>query len=252
MKRSKPRGRLAGQSRRRPAVLFVLVGVACLWGVGVAIRRRLSTASAGGGEGEGRQSTSATVTLVGHEFSLSGHTFRVLQSARDTDDGSLRFDYSAPPLANVSEHVHRFQEERTEVVSGTLGMRVGGQELLLTAGQKAVGPPGVPHAWWNPSEEEAVRFVSEISPGLEVETFFETLLGLARDGKTIGPVPRNPLQLAVLANEVASWLVLGLVEKVLFAPVAALAIVGRIFGYRASYLKYSGPKGTGTTGQPNE
>jgi len=85
-----------------------------------------------------------------------------------------------------------------------------------------------------------------------VETFFETLLGLARDGKTIGPVPRNPLQLAVLANEVASWLVLGLVEKVLFAPVAALAIVGRFFGYRASYLKYSAPKGTGTTGQPNE
>jgi mannose-6-phosphate isomerase-like protein (cupin superfamily) len=252
MKRSNPRGRLAGQSRRRPAVLFVLVGVAFLWGVGVAIRRRSSTASAGGGEGEGRQGSSARVTLVGHEFSFSEHTFRVLKSARDTADGSLRFDYSAPPLANVSEHVHRFQEEKTEVVSGTLGMRVGGQELLLTAGQKAVGPPGVPHAWWNPSEEEEVRFVSEIRPGLEVETFFETLLGLARDGKTIGPVPRNPLQLAVLADEVASWLVLRPVEKVLFAPVAALAIVGRFFGYRASYLKYSGPIGTGTTGQPNE
>jgi len=252
MKWSNPRGRLAGQSRRRPAVLFVLVGVAFLWGVGVAIRRRSSIASAGGGEGEGRQGTSARVTLVGHEFSFSGHTLRVLESARDTDDGSLRFGYSAPPLANVSEHVHRFQEERTEVVSGTLGMRVGEQELLLTAGRKAVGPPGVPHAWWNPSGEEEVRFVSEIRPGLEVETFFETLLGLARDGKTIGPVPRNALQLAVLANQVASWLVLGLVEKVLFAPVAALAIVGRFFGYRASYLKYSDPKGTGTTGQPNE
>ena len=250
MKRSKPRGPLAGQPRRRPAVLFVLVGVAFLWGVGLAIRRRSRTAPAGGGEG--RQGTSARVTLVGYEFSFSGHTFRVLQSARDTEDGSLRFDYSAPPRANVSEHVHRFQEERTEVVSGTLGMRVGGQELLLSAGQKAVGPPGVPHAWWNPSEEQEVRFVSEIRPGLEVETFFETLLGLSRDGKTIGVVPRNPLQLAVLADEVASWLVLRLVEKVLFAPVAALAFVARLLGYRASYLKYSGPKGTGTTGQPNE
>jgi hypothetical protein len=56
----------------------------------------------------------------------------------------------------------------------------------------------------------------------------------------------------VLAEEVASWLVLRLVEKVLFAPVAALAFVGRLFGYRASYLKYSGPNGTGRTGQPNE
>ena len=250
MKRSKQRGRLAGQSRRRPAVLFMLVGVAFLWGVGVAIRRRSRTAPAG--EWEGRQGTSATVTLVGHEFTFSGHTFCVLESARDTDDGSLRFDYSAPPRANVSEHVHRFQEERTEVVSGALGMRVGGQELLLTAGQKAVGPPGVPHAWWNPSEEEEVRFISEIRPGLEVETFFETLLGLARDGKTIGPVPRNPLQIAVLVDEIASWLVLRPVEKVWFAPVAALAIVGRFFGYSASYLKYSGPNGTETTRQRND
>jgi len=127
-------------------------------------------------------------------------------------------------------------------------MRVGGQELLLTQGQKVVGPPGIPHAWWNPSEEEEVRFVSEIHPGLEVETFFETLLGLARDGKTIGPIPRNPLQLAVLADEIASWLVLRSVEKMFLAPVAALAFVGRLLGYRASYLKYSGPKGTGTTG----
>jgi quercetin dioxygenase-like cupin family protein len=252
MKRAKPQARLAGQSRRRPAVLLMLVGVAFLCGVGVAIRRRSRTAPAGGGEGEGRQGSSATVTLLGHEFSFSGHTFRVLESARDTDDGSLRFDYSAPPRANVSEHVHRFQEERTEVVSGTLGMSVGGQELLLTPGQKAVGPPGVPHAWWNPSEEEEVRFVSEIRPGLEVETFFETLLGLSRDGKTIGPIPRNPLQIAVLADEIASWLVLRTVEKVFFAPVAALAFVGKVLGYRASYLKYSGPNDTARTGQRND
>jgi hypothetical protein len=131
-------------------------------------------------------------------------------------------------------------------------MRVGGQQLLLSAGQKAVGPPGVPHAWWNPSEEEEVRFVSAIPPGLEVETFFETLLGLARDGKTIGPVPRNPLQIAVLADEIASWLVLRPVEKVFFAPVAALAILGSFFGYRACYLKYSRPNGTVTTRQRND
>src|SRR5215203_5988654 len=95
MKRSKPRGRLAGHSRSRPAVLLMLVGIAILCGVGVAIRRRSRTAPAGGGEGEGRRGTSTIVTLVGHEFSFSGHTFRVLESSRDTDDGSLRFNYSS-------------------------------------------------------------------------------------------------------------------------------------------------------------
>jgi quercetin dioxygenase-like cupin family protein len=199
-----------------------------------------------------RAGETTRTSLLRHEFRFFGHRFHILESSQDTGDGSLRFEYFAPPRANISEHVHSFQEERFEIVSGRLGVRVGGQELLLSAGHKAVGPPGVPHAWWNPSEEEEVRFVSEIRPGLEVETFFETLLGLAQDGKTIGPIPRNPLQVAVLADEIASWLVLRPVEKVFFAPVAALALVGRLLGYRASYLKYSGPNGTRTTWQRND
>ncbi len=71
---------------------------------------------------------------------------------------------------------------------------------------------------------------------------FETVLGLMRDGKTIGPAPKNPLQLAVLASEIASWTILTPVEKVLFAPVEVLAFVGGLFGYRARYPEYSGPE----------
>ena len=183
--------------------------------------------------------------LVGHEFNLMGHSFHVLESARDTDDGSLRLDYSAPPDANVSEHVHRFQEERFEVLSGKLGVRVGGQEMILGPGQRGVGPPGVPHAWWNPSDDERVRFLVAVLPGIEVETMFETLLGLMREGRTIGPLPRNPLQLAVLAREIGSWLVLTPGQKALFAPVVGLSILGGLFGYRARYPEYSGPDGTG-------
>ncbi len=186
---------------------------------------------------------SSVSLLIGHEFSLLGHRGRILQSSRDTEDGSLRFDYTAPPSANISEHVHREQEERFEVVSGKLGVRVGGQEVLLTPGQSGIGPPGVPHAWWNPSDEEEVRFLVGIRPGLDVESMLETVLGLMRDGKTIGPVPRNPLQLAVLAQEIGSWLVLTPVEKALLAPVAALAFVGELLGYRARYPEYSGPDG---------
>jgi hypothetical protein len=74
----------------------------------------------------------------------------------------------------------------------------------------------------------------------------ETVLGLTRDGKTIGSVPRNPLQLAVLAREVGNWAYSpGLpmpVRKALFAPVAALAFVGRLLGYRVRYPEYSGPE----------
>ena len=180
--------------------------------------------------------------LIGHEFRFFKHRFHILESSQDTGDGSLRFEYFAPPRAHVREHVHTFQEERFEIVSGMLGVRVGGRRSILSPGQSAVGPPRVPHEWWNPSEQEEVCFRAGIRPGLDVEMVLETVLGLMRDGKTIGPLPRNPLQLAVLAHEIGSWLVLAPMEKALLAPVAALAFVGWLLGYRVSYPEYGFPE----------
>lgn len=195
--------------------------------------------------------------LIGHEFRYFRDRFYILESARRTDDGSLRFDYFAAPRANVPEHVHHYHEERFEVVSGTLGVRVGGRERILSPGQSAVGPPGVPHAWWNPSGDEEARLLVIGRPALDVEILLETVLGLARDGKTIGgTIPRNPLQLAVLAQEIGNWAyptALPMpVRKVLFAPVRVLAFAGRTLGYRARYPEYSSPEQTTKPAGPKE
>jgi quercetin dioxygenase-like cupin family protein len=228
---------------KQPELLAILgiVGVVAFAGTAVACRFLSRTRSAP--EVRRTAETVGTVSpLIGHEFDFSGHRFHIFESSRDTEDGSLRFDYTAPPGANVPEHAHRDQEESFEVVSGKLGIRVGGRELILQPGQSATGPPRVPHAWWNSNDEQKVRFLVGIRPGLEVETMLETLLGLMREGKTIGPFPRNPLQFAVLAREIGSWVLLTPVEKVLFAPVEALAFVGGILGYRPRYPEYSGPE----------
>src|SRR5215210_1031202 len=158
---------------------------------------------------------------------------------------SLQFQYLAPPRAHVPEHVRTFQEERFKIVSGTLGVRVGGRQSILRPDQSAVGPPRVPHEWWNPSEQEEVCFRVGIRPGLDVEIVLETVLGLMQDGKTIGSIPMNPLQLAVLVREIGAWAYpLGLpmpLRKALFAPVVLLAFVGSALGYRFRYPEYSGP-----------
>src|SRR5215210_1016737 len=237
--RAKLRHRVKG---REVLVNLGIVGAAA--SAGAIVARRFHSGARSAPEAPSTAEVTGTATsLIGHEFSFMGHRAHVLESARDTDDGALRFDYSAPPGANISEHIHRIQEESFEVVSGKLGVRVGGRELILGPGQSATGPPRVPHAWWNPSDDERVRLLTGIRPGLPVETMLETMVGLMRDGKTIGPVPRNPLQLAVLAREIGSWLVLTPVEKALFAPLAALAFVGKLLGYRARYPEYSGPDG---------
>jgi hypothetical protein len=51
--------------------------------------------------------------LIGHEFSFFGDRFRILESARETDDESLRGEYFAPPGASAPEHVQPDLGERS-------------------------------------------------------------------------------------------------------------------------------------------
>jgi hypothetical protein len=71
--------------------------------------------------------------------------------------------------------------------------------------------------------------------------FFETFFGLATDGKTNRKGLPNPVQLAVLMREYEDELHLAspplIAQKAVFAP---LAVVGRLFGYRGWYPRYSG------------
>ena len=179
----------------------------------------------------------------------TGDRITFLETARDTDGKLLRMDYVAPPRSKgPTEHVHMLQEERFEVVSGVLGVRVGGRELNLEEGQSAVSPPGVPHKWWNPGNEEEVSFVVELRPALNTEEFFETAWGLARDGKATGlGIPKNPLQLAVLANaHQGEAYFIGFpwppipVQKALFGVLSLLTPLARLLGYKECYPEYSG------------
>lgn len=183
------------------------------------------------------------------ENPITGERITFLKTTRETDGRLLRFEYVLPPGFTIPEHVHPQQEERHEVLSGTLRGRVGGQERHYGEGERVVGPAGVPHAWQNPSSREEVRFVSEIRPPLAFETFLETYCGLARDGKlTSQGIPKNPLQLAVLVDEVRgtfySTRAPVAVQEAFLALFGVLASVGRLLGYKARYPEYSGPEET--------
>lgn len=179
------------------------------------------------------------------ENPITGERITFLKTTQKTNGELLRFEYVLPPEFTIPEHVHPHQEERHEILSGTLRGRVGGQERDYEEGERVVGPAGVPHAWQNPSSEEEVRFVSELRPPLVFETLMETTFGLARDGKTTKQgIPKDPLQLAVLVDETRGMFyssrVPVAVQEALLALFAVLASVGRLLGYRARYPEYSG------------
>jgi quercetin dioxygenase-like cupin family protein len=181
------------------------------------------------------------------ENPLSGERMTFLKTTRDTNGRSFQFEFVAPPGWTVSEHIHPRQEERTEMISGTLDGRVAGEGFVLSPGEVRVVPPGVAHAWQNPSDEEEARFSVEFSPALNMESGFETTWGLAREGKaTKAGVPKNPLQLAVLASEHKDEAYLTnlpvVIQKALVGAISLPAPLGRVLGYRAHYPEYSGPE----------
>jgi quercetin dioxygenase-like cupin family protein len=160
--------------------------------------------------------------------------------ASDTGGELLQADlYALPQATPAAAHIHPHQEERFEVVRGTLKLDVAGVVQILHAGDTAVVPKGTPHTWWNVGEDEA-HIVADVRPALRTELFFETFFGLANDGKTNRRGMPNLLQFAAIAREFEDEVRLAkpsaAVQRVVFTP---LAILARLMGYRGWYPRYS-------------
>src|SRR5215203_4925297 len=177
------------------------------------------------------------------------------QTAEDTGGELMSGELVVAPSGGNPLHVHPLQEEHFEVLSGTFGVQIGDEQRSLGEGEEATVPPGTPHRWFNKDDQHEARVSVELRPALNSETFFETLYGLARDGRTDENGVPNILQQAVTLNGVNKG------EIYLARPpipvqkafLAALAPVGRLLGYKDHYPKYSSAEapGAGGAGPPS-
>lgn len=103
----------------------------------------------------------------------------VLVTPEDSAGALLRIEYDAravtPP---ADDHVHPEQEERIEVLAGTLHCRVSGEVREMHAGETLVIPAGTPHALWNETPSGS-RAIGEYRPALEMLALFEVLFAAA-------------------------------------------------------------------------
>jgi quercetin dioxygenase-like cupin family protein len=155
------------------------------------------------------------------------------RTAQDTGGELLQVDWIGDPGWTTGPD----QEERFEVISGKLGLRVEGIEHVLGEGEVIVAPAGSAHAAWNASSDDEVHVLVDFRPALRTETAFETLAGLARDGKTNkAGAPKDPLLLALILhhyeNEIYFVRPPLALQRMIFG---ALAKVARLLGYRAEY-----------------
>lgn len=171
----------------------------------------------------------------------TGERIVFLQVSQDTNGDLLQMEYIAKPhLLGPPGHIHIAAEERFEILAGTGVFRVAGKEIVLGAGQLAVIPPGTPHAFANPGDEE-LRMRLELRPALHMETFFETNFGLGRDGKTNVRGRSNLLQDAIVGREFGVFLA-GPPIFLQRPLIVVLAAIAKLLGYRSRYEKYSGPE----------
>jgi mannose-6-phosphate isomerase-like protein (cupin superfamily) len=136
------------------------------------------------------------------ENPASGERITFRETAARTNGELVAIDLELPAGRRVPGplHVHPKQEERFEVVEGTMRFRMGRKRIVAQAGEVVVVPAGMRHDFANAGDTDAKVRV-EIRPALRMERMFETAVALAEQGRTLrGGLPR-PLDLAVFARE---------------------------------------------------
>ncbi|PPL01767.1 cupin domain-containing protein [Parapedobacter indicus] len=170
----------------------------------------------------------------------TGDSYEFLETAKDTNGVAVTMRAtikSKGPL--VPNHRHVFQDETFEIISGQLTIFKDGKSTTFAAGEKIAFPKNTPHNHYNNSEEELV-YIHSVKPALDFDYLIENLVGLAADGKSkngkFGLVQELVTLKYLESKTYLADIPIG-VQKFLMHTVAP---IGRMFGYRAIYKKYSG------------
>jgi quercetin dioxygenase-like cupin family protein len=158
----------------------------------------------------------------------SGERITFRTTAAESDGELVAIDLELPAGGRVPGglHIHPKQEERFEVVSGTMRFRLRRERITAGPGDVVVIPAGVAHDFANAGDEIALVRV-DIRPALKMEQLFESAVTLAEQGRTMsGGIPK-PLDLALFTrefeNEVQAAFPPRWLQRLALAPLAALA-----------------------------
>jgi quercetin dioxygenase-like cupin family protein len=167
---------------------------------------------------------------------VTGETITFVETAGDTGGEWTLIEVELAAGGGVPmAHVHPYQSETFEVLSGELSMKCGRDRIVAQAGDVVNVAAGKVHKFWNETAYP-VRFRCTVAPARDFERFIETMFALAADGKLNKRGMPSPLRLAAIANGafddsrapyIPAWL-----QK---AGLASGALVAKAFGYGPTY-----------------
>lgn len=169
----------------------------------------------------------------------TGDTYEFLETAKDSNGQRVTMKMTLKSKGEqVPNHVHALQDEHFEVVSGNLTILLDGKKQVLKKGDNMTLPKNKPHNHYNDSSETVV-FVQSVTPALDFDYLLENIIGLTIDEKMPNGKAGLIQELVTLkyldSKTYLANIPLG-IQKLLMNVIGP---IGRVFGYRAIYRKYS-------------
>ena len=132
---------------------------------------------------------------------VTGETIAIRKTAAETGGEYVEIDLLLAADGQVpGVHVHPLQEEKFEVLAGTMKFRYGRRKIVAEAGETVVVPAGVIHSFANASKEDDARVRVTVTPALKMEELFETTVRLAEEGKVNRKGMPKPVELAMFVE----------------------------------------------------
>ena len=138
----------------------------------------------------------------------------------------------------VPNHFHALQDEHFEVVSGKLTILLDGKKQTLKQGDKITLPKNMPHNHYN-NDIETVVLIQSVSPALDFDYLLENIIGLTIDGKMPNGKAGLIQELVTLKYLDSKSYLANIPQGIQKILMNLIGPIGRMFGYRAVYKKYS-------------
>lgn len=169
----------------------------------------------------------------------TGDIYEFLETAKDTNGQQVTMKMTLKSKGElVPNHYHALQDEHFEVISGKLTILLDGKEQILTGGDKITLPKNKPHNHYN-NDAETVVFIQSVSPALDFDYLLENIIGLTIDGKMPNGKAGLIQELVTLKYLDSKSYLADIPQGIQKILMNTIGPIGRLFGYRAIYHKYS-------------
>jgi quercetin dioxygenase-like cupin family protein len=169
----------------------------------------------------------------------TGDIYEFLETAKDTNGERVTMKMTLKSKGElVPNHFHVLQDESFEVISGKLTILLDGKKQILTEGHKITLPKSKPHNHYN-NDAETVVFIQSVSPALDFDYLLENIIGLTIDGKMPNGKAGLVQELVTLKYLDSKSYLANIPQGLQKFLMNVVGPIGRMFGYRAIYKKYS-------------